>query len=179
MLSLPYENDNVLLVLKLSYNNLPTHLKQRFTYCALFPKDYEIKKRLLVQQWIAQGYIQCTNGNEELEDIGDQYFKELLSRSLLEEINKDDFNNISTCKMHDLVHDLAQLVVGSEALVLSSDIRKISREARHVSLSKRVNPMTKAIMGKPIRTFLNLCEDRLKLVPFSIHLFQVLCACVY
>ena len=41
LLSLPHGNDNVLRVLKLSYDNLPTHLKQCFTYCALFPQDYE------------------------------------------------------------------------------------------------------------------------------------------
>ncbi|KAJ9672965.1 hypothetical protein PVL29_026293 [Vitis rotundifolia] len=162
LLSLPHGNDNVLLVLKLSYDNLPTHLKQCFTYCALFPKDYEIEKKLLVQLWIAQGYIQSTNGNEQLEDIGDQYFKELLSRSLLEEVEKDDFNNTLSCKMHDLIHDLAQSIVGSEILVLKSDVNNIPEEARHVSLFEEVNPMIKALKGKPIRTFLNLCEDSSK-----------------
>ncbi|CBI21718.3 unnamed protein product, partial [Vitis vinifera] len=80
LLLLGVENDNVVRVLKLSYDNLPTHLKQCFTYCALFPKDYEIEKRLVVQLWIAQGYIQSSNdNNEQLEDIGDQYVEELLS----------------------------------------------------------------------------------------------------
>ncbi|KAJ9672971.1 hypothetical protein PVL29_026299 [Vitis rotundifolia] len=156
LLSLPHGNDNVLLVLKLSYDNLPTHLKQCFTYCSLFPKDYEIEKKLLVQLWIAQGYIQSRNGNEQLEDIGDQYFKELLSRSLLEEVEKDDFNDTLSCKMHDLIHDLAQSIVGSEILVLRNGVNNISEEARHVSLFEKVNPMIKALKGKPIRTFLNL-----------------------
>ncbi|RVW89658.1 putative disease resistance protein RGA4 [Vitis vinifera] len=44
LLSLGDENENVVGVLKLSYDNLPTHLRQCFTYCALFPKDYEIEK---------------------------------------------------------------------------------------------------------------------------------------
>ncbi|XP_034678718.1 putative disease resistance protein RGA4 isoform X2 [Vitis riparia] len=162
LLSLPHGNDNVLLVLKLSYDNLPTHLKQCFTYCALFPKDYEIEKNLLVQLWITQGYIQSTNGNEQLEDIGDQYFKELLSRSLLEEVEKDDFNNTLSCKMHDLIHDLAQSIVGSEILVLRRNVNNIPEEVRHVSLFQEVNPMIKALKGKPIRTFLNLGEDSFK-----------------
>ena len=157
LLSLPYGNDNVLRVLKLSYENLPTHLKQCFTYCALFPKDYEIEKKLLVQLWIAQGYIQSTNGNEQLEDIGDDYFKELLSRSLLEEVEKDDFGNILSCKMHDLIHDLAQSIVGSEVLVLRSDIGNIPEEVRHITLGEE-NPMMKTIKGKPIRTFFNPSE---------------------
>ena len=67
---------------KLSYDNLPLPLKQCFAYFALFPKDYEIEKKLLVQLWMAQGYIESSYGNEHLEDIGNQYFEDLLSRSL-------------------------------------------------------------------------------------------------
>eukprot|EP00261_Vitis_vinifera_P016165 XP_010644907.2 PREDICTED: putative disease resistance protein RGA4 isoform X1 [Vitis vinifera] len=154
LLSLGDENENVVGVLKLSYDNLPTHLRQCFTYCALFPKDYEIEKKLVVQLWIAQGYIQSSNdNNEQLEDIGDQYFEELLSRSLLEEV-EDDFANTVMYKMHDLIHDLAQSIVGSEILVLRSDVNNIPKEAHHVSLFEEINLMIKALKGKPIRTFL-------------------------
>ncbi|RVW64614.1 Disease resistance protein RGA2 [Vitis vinifera] len=94
LLSLGDENENVLGVLKLSYDNLSTHLRQCFTYCALFPKDYEIEKKLVVQLWIAQGYIQSSNdNNEQLEDIGDRYFEELLSRSLLEKAGSNHLTN--------------------------------------------------------------------------------------
>ncbi|XP_034679139.1 putative disease resistance protein RGA3 [Vitis riparia] len=154
LLSLGDENENVLGVLKLSYDNLPTHLRQCFTYCALFPKDYEVEKKLVVQLWIAQGYIQSSNDNNgQLEDIGDQYFEELLSRSLLEKAGTKMY------KMHDLIHDLAQSIAGSEILVLRSDVNNIPEEARHVSLFEEVNPMIKALKGKPVRTFLNFCED--------------------
>ncbi|WKA13345.1 hypothetical protein VitviT2T_030651 [Vitis vinifera] len=148
LLSLGDENENVLGVLKLSYDNLPTHLRQCFTYCALFPKDFEIEKKLVVQLWIAQGYIQPYN-NKQLEDIGDQYVEELLSRSLLEKAGTNHF------KMHDLIHDLAQSIVGSEILILRSDVNNIPEEVRHVSLFEKVNPMIKALKGKPVRTFLN------------------------
>ena len=51
--------------------------------------------------------------------------------------------------MHDLIHDLAQSIVGSEVLVLRNDVSNISREARHISLSfKDVTPIMKAIMEK-------------------------------
>ena len=125
LLSLPHGNDNVLRVLKLSYDNLPTHLKQCFTYCALFPQDYEIEKKLLIQLWIAQGYIQSPNENEQLEEIGDRYFKELVSRSLLKIVEEDGFNDRLTYKMHDLIHDLAQSIVGSEVLILRNEVINI------------------------------------------------------
>ena len=168
LLSLPHGNDNVLRVLKLSYDNLPTHLKQCFTYCALFPQDYEFEKKLLVQLWIAQGYIQSPNDDEQLEDIGDQYFKELVSRSLLKKVEEYIFNDRLTYKMHDLIHDLAQSIIGYEVLVLRNDVSNISREARHISsLFNDVAPMKaimgkKAMVGKPIRSFLNLYPNVLE-----------------
>uniref|UniRef100_F6H4R4 Disease resistance protein RGA3 n=1 Tax=Vitis vinifera TaxID=29760 RepID=F6H4R4_VITVI len=105
LLSLGDENENVLGVLKLSYDNLPTHLRQCFTYCALFPKDFEIEKKLVVQLWIAQGYIQPYN-NKQLEDIGDQYVEELLSRSLIPDNIGELINlrHLENSRCHDLTH---------------------------------------------------------------------------
>ena len=68
--------------------------------------------------------------NEQLEDIGDRYFEELVSRSLLKKVEEDGFNDRLTYKMHDLIHDLAQSIVGSEVLVVRNDGSSISREAR-------------------------------------------------
>ena len=152
LLSLPHGSDNVLRVLKLSYDNLPTHLKQCFTYCALFPQDYEIEKQLLVRLWIAQGYIQSSIRDEQLEDIGDRYFEELVSRSLLKKVEEEDFNDRLTYKMHDLIHDLAQSIVGCEVLALRNDISHVSREVRHVSLLEKLNPVIKDEMEKPKRS---------------------------
>ena len=152
LLSLPHGNDNVLQVLKLSYDNLPIHLKQCFTYCALFPQDYEIEKQLLVRLWIAQGYIQSSNRDEQLEDIGDRYFEELVSRSLLKKVEEYIFNDRLTYKMHDLVHDLAQSIVGCEVLALRNGISHVSREVRHVSLLQKLNPVIKDEMEKPKRS---------------------------
>ena len=152
LLSLGAGNNNVLSVLKLSYDNLPIHLKQCFAYCALFPKDYKIEKNMLVQLWMAQGYIQPLD-----EKVGNQYFDELLSRSLLEKAEKDANDNMLSYKMHDLIHDLAQSVIGYEVLVLEDDVKEISREVHHVSLFKLTNLKLKVdLKVKHIRTFLSI-----------------------
>ncbi|MBA0754262.1 hypothetical protein Gogos_005499 [Gossypium gossypioides] len=59
--------------------------------------------RLLLQQ--SKGSLQLA-----FEDIGNEYFNDLLSNSLLQDVKKDSYRRITSCKMHDLVHDLAQSV---------------------------------------------------------------------
>ncbi|XP_034704941.1 putative disease resistance protein RGA4 [Vitis riparia] len=152
------DGNNISLVLKLSYDNLPSHLKQCFTYCALFPKDYRIERKLLVQLWMAQGYIQPSNGNDHLEDVGDQYFEELLSRSLFQDIEKDDNNNILSCKMHDLIHDLAQFVVKFEIIILTDDVKNMLERVHHVSFDDQWSPKMKVLKAKPIRTLFKLSK---------------------
>jgi hypothetical protein len=76
--------EDILPILKLSYDHLPSHLKSCFAYCSLFPKDYEIDKEILIQLWIAQGFIQSSN--QQLEQVADEYFKDLLWRSFIEEL---------------------------------------------------------------------------------------------
>ena len=140
-------NDGILSVLKLSYDDLPFHLKQCFVYCALFPKDYEIKKKMLVKLWMAQGYIQASN-------VGNQYFEELLSRSLLEEVKKDVDNNILSCKMHDLIHDLAKSIVGFEVLVLGDNVDETFERVYHVSFYLAKDFHRKDLKLEQLRTVL-------------------------
>ena len=140
-------------MLKLSYDKLPTHLKQCFTYCALFLQDYEIEKQLLVQLWITQGYIQSSNKDEQLEDMGDRYFEESVSRLLLKKkFEEEDSNDRLTYKMHDLIHNLAQSIVGYEVLIPRNATSHVSREVSHVSLLEKLNPMIKDKMEKPKRS---------------------------
>ncbi|KAG8479523.1 hypothetical protein CXB51_029157 [Gossypium anomalum] len=44
-------------VLSLSYCNLPLSIRRCLLYWAIFPKNFEISKTLLVQHWMAQGYL--------------------------------------------------------------------------------------------------------------------------
>ncbi|XP_056162301.1 putative disease resistance protein RGA4 [Syzygium oleosum] len=129
--------DNIKLVLKLSYDHLPSHLKQCFVFCSLFPKDYEIKKRTLVNLWMAGGFIQPSNRSQHLEDIAHGYFMDLLWSNFFQDFKKEPFTNEGTCKMHDLMHDLACLVAGTEYWVALDDTKSIHERARH--LSPRLN----------------------------------------
>ncbi|GAY31822.1 hypothetical protein CUMW_272350 [Citrus unshiu] len=88
MWDLPQETD-ILPVLRLSYHYLPSCLKRCFTYCAIFPKDYEFEKNELVFLWVAEGMIQQSMTDKRLEDLGNELFCDLLSRSLFQQSSRD------------------------------------------------------------------------------------------
>ncbi|XP_026437180.1 putative disease resistance protein RGA3 [Papaver somniferum] len=126
------EVKRVISILKLSYDNLSSPLKQCFPYCCLFPKAWKIEREILIHMWMAEGFLQP---NEDTE--------------------KDELGVILRCKMHDLVHDLAMTVVDrnefgigkeefSQTLILRScskvsrflgDIGRL-RNLRHLDISK-------------------------------------------
>ncbi|XP_022145171.1 putative disease resistance protein RGA3 [Momordica charantia] len=106
------DKDFVMSTLKLSVDFLPLlSLKQCFTFCSNFPKDWEFVKEALIQMWIAQGFIQLQEGDDvTLENIGEEYFNFLWSRSLFQDISKDMNGTITHFKMHDLIHDVACII---------------------------------------------------------------------
>ncbi|XP_058080662.1 putative disease resistance protein RGA1 [Magnolia sinica] len=116
--NLPEEESDILPALKLSYYQLPSHLKQCFAYCSIFPKDHRIVKKKLILLWMAEGFIQPSDGSKQMEDIGGEYFNNLLWRSFFQDVDKDEDGNILWCKMHDLVHDLACSVAGIECSIV-------------------------------------------------------------
>ncbi|XVF36522.1 hypothetical protein REPUB_Repub19eG0065200 [Reevesia pubescens] len=126
------ENENgILPALRLSYSHLPSHLKGCFIYCSIFPKNYVIKKEKLIHLWIAEGLIQSceyplrkTQSREEgksLENVGSNYFNDLMWILFFEEVKKNSDGDVIECKMHDLIHDLAKSVAGEEFFIFERD----------------------------------------------------------
>ncbi|XP_075643237.1 putative disease resistance protein RGA1 [Castanea sativa] len=143
--------------LKLSYDHLPSHLKQCFAYCRLFPKDYLINVVTLINLWAAQGFIVLEGPRQRFVDIGRKYFMELLWRSFFQDVKNDELGNIESCKMHDLMHDLASLVSGTESAVLNSSGENDIEKVRHVSFNLVDSSMQLAIPmlnGRKIHTIL-------------------------
>ncbi|PKU83676.1 putative disease resistance protein RGA4 [Dendrobium catenatum] len=88
--------------LYLSFEDLPSHLKQCFLYFSLYPEDTLLDRSNFVRLWVAEGFI-----NEQkkllMEDSAEECFNELLKRNLL--LPRYDFENYG--KMHDLMRSLA------------------------------------------------------------------------
>ncbi|CAL8991947.1 unnamed protein product, partial [Prunus brigantina] len=109
---LPKTEDRIMSVLKLSFDNLESPaLKQCFSYCSAFMKDAKMERDDLIQLWMAQGFLHPSEkSNLEMEDIGNEYFDILFQRSLFQDAELDDDGIVIECKMHDLIHDLAERV---------------------------------------------------------------------
>ncbi|KAL5999674.1 hypothetical protein ACLOJK_037959 [Asimina triloba] len=67
----------------------------------------------LVRLWIAQGFIR-PQGNRLIEAIGGEYVDDLVAWSMLQQVGKNSRGEIISCKMHDLLHDLARFIAKDE-----------------------------------------------------------------
>ncbi|OAY83659.1 putative disease resistance protein, partial [Ananas comosus] len=114
-----------------SYQNLEAHLQRCFSYCSLFSKGYEIQRKKLIHLWVAEGFIKTVDESERIEDIGQDYFDELLSSSFFQPTKDDDLYTT-----HDLLHDLAVKVSKDRYLRVegNSTAAVVPQEIRHLSL---------------------------------------------
>ncbi|KAG1347825.1 putative disease resistance protein RGA3 [Cocos nucifera] len=100
--------------LYLSYEDLPSYLKQCFIYCSLFPEDYTLRMDYITQLWIAEGFVKA-EGSSTMEETAQEYYRDLIMRNLLQ----TDDDHQSECNMHDLLHCLARYLARDESWVVS------------------------------------------------------------
>lgn len=160
LIHFPNEKRQVLSPLKLSNDHLSVHLKRSLAYCSIFPPEYEFERKKLVHLWMAEGFLRLPGENRSIEEVGDEYFRELLLRSFLQQSN----GNNSRFLTHDLMSHLATLVSGKFCFRLEyDDTSGMNAWTRHSSLfrCKYDCPMIfEAIdRDKFIRTFLSLDHE--------------------
>jgi disease resistance protein RPM1 len=89
-------------VVHLSYNHLPSHFKPCFLHLSIFPEDFEIEGKHLVNRWVAEGFVTHATSRRTLEDIAESYFYELISRSMIQPSKLDFLGHVKTCRVHDI-----------------------------------------------------------------------------
>ncbi|XP_022730463.1 putative disease resistance protein RGA3 [Durio zibethinus] len=147
--------------LLLSYYDLAPALRQCFSYCAIFPKDYVIEKDRLIKLWMAQGFLK-EKQSKDMEILGQDYFEDLAICSFFQNLERDDDGNIIKCKMHDIVHDFSQFLTKDECFMVEasgvgqSKVDTYSEKGHHLMLvlGEKVTFPTYLYSIKQLRTLL-------------------------
>ena len=157
------EGTEILPALQLSYMYLPFHLKRCFSFCAVYPKDHNFEKDSLAEMWVAEGFV-VRKGNIPLQDIGSQYFLELVNRSFFQKFR-------GAYVIHDLMHDMAQLVSKDECFIVKnlSDLEEVPQSVRHLSILPITNVKCSNLLslGKCTKLRTLLCNTPLSSVILS------------
>ncbi|CAM0952055.1 unnamed protein product [Alopecurus aequalis] len=118
--------------LVLSYQYLDGHLKRCFAYCSIFPRRHRWSRDVLVKMWAAEGFVRCTNA-EDTEDVCQEFFDELVSASFLQLRVKEELYEEEFYIVHDLLHDLAEKVAGSDCFRIDNGwTGEVPRDVRHL-----------------------------------------------
>ncbi|KAJ0974335.1 hypothetical protein J5N97_016300 [Dioscorea zingiberensis] len=130
--------------LYISYEALPSSLKQCFLHCSLCSADGRLLLIDLVRQWIAEGYVKIEK-NAQMEDTAEDYYKELIKRSFLQPT--DECVDNSLCTIHDLLRRLAQFLAQDENFY--GDPEEANLNSTGTKLRRLAISSTKEIVGLP------------------------------
>ncbi|XP_062174443.1 putative disease resistance protein At3g14460 [Alnus glutinosa] len=154
----PITDTNILPALILSYKYLSLRLRRCFAYCSIFPKDHAFKKDQLVLLWMAEGFLPQPQ-NITMEEVGDDYFLALVSRSLLQRSKSDEHDEYV---MHDFVSDLAKFISKEFTLCHKDDYScEILSKTCHFSYSSNDFDIKKLEIHESIRLRTIIDLDRL------------------
>lgn len=147
------EKDIIIRSLRLSYDCLSAELQACFRYCSLFPKGYKVSKVELSKMWAASRLIPFSSLKQKniglhktkhadllsSEVVGVEYFDALVRKSFfIRMLETEPFSGDQKeyYILHNLMHDLAELVSQGECVrVDSGDLHNISYKTRHLSIA--------------------------------------------
>lgn len=158
--------EEIMPILRTSYDNLPPQLKQCFAYCSIFPRNWEFEAEQLILLWLAQGFVH-PDGCRRLEDIGKEYINDLCNKSFFT-IQKKEF--VSYYVMPPVIYELAKSVAAEECFRIGGDERtRIPSSVRHLSVHlDRLSALDDTIPYKNLRTLIFLTSRTVAPINVSI-----------
>ncbi|KAK6791048.1 hypothetical protein RDI58_010129 [Solanum bulbocastanum] len=70
-----------------------------------FPEDFQFELLILIQLWIAEGFIRSSENGKSLEEVAIDYLEDLISRNLIQARERRFNGEIKTCGIHDLLRE--------------------------------------------------------------------------
>ncbi|KAJ1697452.1 hypothetical protein LUZ63_005964 [Rhynchospora breviuscula] len=105
-LSWHYEGCERINTITASYEHLPLAKKLCFLYFAAFPEDIKIDAKSLLRIWVAERLIP-DEVNRTLEETAECFLEDLVQRSLVQVSKRFPDGSIKSCRVHDVLRDLA------------------------------------------------------------------------
>nr|UBY07198.1 NBS-LRR disease resistance protein [Dasypyrum villosum] len=103
----------------------------------MYPVGSIIFKHDLVRQWVAEGFLAASEG-QDTEEVAGMYFDELVDRRFIQPVSINFNNEVVSCTVHAVVHDLIAHKSAEENLVVVVDhnrnILALSHKVHRLSL---------------------------------------------
>ncbi|CAD6263970.1 unnamed protein product [Miscanthus lutarioriparius] len=145
----------------LCHDALPVHLKRCLAFCSLFPEGYIFDKHHMVLLWISHGCVRPVEGREP-EDVGTEYFNELLCRSFFQYSPSHDYKD-NKFVMHELIYNVVASVSRDKYFKSEDPMCGIPENVLHCSLIssqfQTVELMHRTEQLKDLQTFLALLPE--------------------
>ncbi|PIA60036.1 hypothetical protein AQUCO_00400720v1 [Aquilegia coerulea] len=154
--------------LRSGYHRLPSHVRQCFAYCSMFPQNYDFEKIKLVRMWMGEGFIIPDKERTMIEETGNDYFDQLSQKSFFQMEGEKYM-------IHDAVHNLSQAVSCEKFFRMEETDDLIVTHTRHLSLvCEKIHTVAAEVAStcKGLRTFLLLgaYKTPIKEVPLALFM---------
>lgn len=83
----------------------------------------------MIRLWVSERFVEEKEGLTA-DEVAENYLNELVSRSVIEAVQINDFNRIRSCRIHDLMCEIIQMKCKEEYFVIVNE--------KHVTPSEKV-----------------------------------------
>ncbi|CAL4891880.1 unnamed protein product [Urochloa decumbens] len=130
-------DDNTTKILSYSYYDLPAYLKPILLHLSIFPEDYIFDTKSMIWMWIAEGFVHLEKKEGSLFEVGERYFKELVNRSMIQQIEDKGRQYFEEFRIHDIVLDLIRKLLKDEDFITILDSREQHSSLDSLSREKK------------------------------------------
>lgn len=124
----------------LNYYGLSPLQRCCFSYCSVFPRNYQLESDDVVELWMSQDYF---SQSEKPEEKGLECFKILARRCLFQDSIKDWNGESKKCKMHELVYEFAQFLTKHERVIMEIQGNVEQRSSQKYELARHFTLLLK------------------------------------
>ncbi|XP_078150859.1 disease resistance protein RGA2-like [Carex rostrata] len=121
---------DIMEILLWSFHRFDVQIQRCFLFCGVAPKGATFDNSD-VYYWVALDFIQSSDDNRSVEDIGLEYFHIMVESSIFQPMDETRKRYV----MHDLFHDLAEKLSAEDCFRVTNTEREIPSTVQHIFLN--------------------------------------------